>query len=76
MCVANTGKILSIDSKKNTASVDFRGSRINARMGLADVKVGDRVLVHAGCILQKVSDEQYEEWVALVNEIENETEEA
>ena len=70
MCVANTGKVISIDNEKNIALVDFHGSRIEARMGLMDVAPGERVLVHAGCILQKVSDEQYDEWVKLAEELE------
>ena len=70
MCVANTGKVISIDNEKNIALVDFHGSRIEARTGLMDVLPGERVLVHAGCILQKVSDEQYDEWVKLSEELE------
>lgn len=71
MCVANTGKVISIDNEKNTALVDFHGSRIEARTGLMDVLPGERVLVHAGCILQKVSDEQYDEWIKLAEELED-----
>ena len=70
MCVANTGKVISIDNEKNIALVDFHGSRIEARTGLMDVAPGERVLVHAGCILQKVLDEQYDEWVKLAEELE------
>ena len=71
MCVDNTGKVISIDNEKNTALVDFHGSRIEARTGLMDVSPGERVLVHAGCIIQKVSDEQYDEWVKLAEELED-----
>ena len=70
MCVANTGKVISIDNEKNIALVDFHGSRIEARTGLMDVAPGERVLVHAGCILQKVLDEQYDEWVKLAEELD------
>ena len=69
MCVANTGKVVSINKEKNTASVDFHGSIIEARTGLMDVTEGELVLVHAGCILQKVSEERYNEWIKLAEEM-------
>jgi hydrogenase expression/formation protein HypC len=69
MCVANTGKVVSINKEKNTASVDFHGSIIEARTGLMDVAEGELVLVHAGCILQKVSEERYNEWIKLAEEM-------
>ena len=53
MCVALPGTVLEV--KDATAVVDFSGNKVNARAGLVDVQAGDRVLVHAGCILQKVS---------------------
>ncbi|MBR4026434.1 MAG: HypC/HybG/HupF family hydrogenase formation chaperone [Lachnospiraceae bacterium] len=53
MCVALPGKVIELQDK--TAVVDFNGNQVTARMGLVDIKVGDFVLVHAGCILQKVS---------------------
>ena len=71
MCVANTGIVLSVDEKTNTAEINFHGNRIGARTGLVSVRAGDRVLVHAGCILQKVSDAQYEEWSLLAKELED-----
>jgi len=55
MCVAVFGKVLKMDGKN--AVVDFNGSKVSAKTGLVDVAEGDKVLVHAGCILQKVSDE-------------------
>ena len=69
MCVANTGKVVSINKEKNTASVDFHGSIIEARTGRMDVEEGELVLVHAGCILQKVSEERYNEWIKLAEEM-------
>lgn len=58
MCVAITGKVLEVGEK--TAKVDIGGTAVNARTGLVSVAVGDNVLVHAGCILQKVSNEDME----------------
>lgn len=56
MCVALPGIVRKI--KEKTAEVDFNGNIVDARTGLVDIKEGDRVLVHAGCILQKVSAEE------------------
>ena len=59
MCVALPGKIIEI--KKRDAVVDFSGNQVTARAGLVDVKVGDYVLVHAGCVIQKVTQQDMEE---------------
>lgn len=59
MCVALPGTVTKVSG--NTAEVDFSGNKISAAAGLLDVKVGDRVLVHAGCILQVVSKSEAEE---------------
>jgi hydrogenase expression/formation protein HypC len=59
MCVALPGKIIEI--KERDAVVDFSGNQVTARAGLVDVKVGDYVLVHAGCVIQKVSQQDMED---------------
>lgn len=59
MCVALSGKVIEI--KDRDAVVDFNGNQVTAKAGLVDVKVGDYVLVHAGCVIQKVSQQDMEE---------------
>lgn len=59
MCVALPGKVIEI--KDRDAVVDFNGNHVTARAGLVDVKVGDYVLVHAGCVIQKVTQQDMEE---------------
>ena len=59
MCVALPGTIKEIND--GFAVVDFPGNTVNAATGLVDVAVGDKVLVHAGCIIQKVQKEEAEE---------------
>lgn len=59
MCVALPGKVIEI--KERDAVVDFNGNQVTARAGLVDIKVGDFVLVHAGCIIQKVSQKDMED---------------
>lgn len=59
MCVALPGKVVQVNEKD--AVVDFNGNQVTARAGLVDIKVGDYVLVHAGCIIQKVSKQDMED---------------
>ena len=56
MCVAVEGKVLEVD--RGHAVVSCRGARIRAASGLVPVEPGDCVMVHAGCIIQKVSAEE------------------
>ena len=59
MCVALPGKVIEITDRD--AVVDFNGNQVTARAGLVDVKVGDYVLVHAGCVIQKVTQQDMED---------------
>ena len=68
MCVAMSGRVLSVGER--TALVDFSGNRVQARTGLVKIEPGDNVLVHAGCILQKVSDREMEEMNAVMREMD------
>ncbi len=56
MCVAIEGRVVETDGK--TAVIDYMGSRVKAAAGLIDAKPGDHVMVHAGCIIQKVSRDE------------------
>lgn len=68
MCVAMPGKIISIKGIK--ATVDFDGNEIEAQAGLVSVKIGDYVLVHAGCILQVLQKEEGDSLKQLFKEID------
>ena len=68
MCVALPGTVIETGSGRSI--VDFGGNRVEARSGLVDVKKGDRVLVHAGCILQKVSEDEALELERLFHDLE------
>lgn len=65
MCVALPGKV--IEMKDRDSVVDFNGNQVTARAGLVDVKVGDYVLVHAGCVIQKVSQQDMDDLENLNN---------
>lgn len=68
MCIAVPGKVARIDG--NRATVDFSGNMVEAQAGLVDVKVGDNVLVHAGCIIQVLSQEDSDILLELLSEME------
>ncbi len=68
MCVAIPGTIIELNGTK--AKVDFNGNVFNAEAGLVDVKVGDKVLVHAGLIIQTMDAEMADEMDELFREIE------
>ena len=68
MCVAITGIVRSVDGTK--AEVEIRGNRLQAEACLVQVKVGYHVLVHAGYILQVISESENEEMEALWTELQ------
>ena len=55
MCVAFMGKVVELDDK--IAVVNCGGAKIKARRDLVDISVGDSVMVHAGYVMQRVTDE-------------------
>lgn len=67
MCVALPGKVIEVNDRD--AVVDFNGNQVTARAGLVDVKVGDYVLVHAGCVIQKVTQQDAKDLTDLMNDV-------
>lgn len=63
MCVAASGTVVSVTGRD--AVVDFHGNQVTAKCGLTAVKPGDQVLVHAGCILQVLSQQEQDEMTDL-----------
>ena len=68
MCVAMPGKILEINDHK--AKVSFNGMQMNADVRMVDAKVGDYVLVHAGCAIEVLSQSRAEEMLEIFKELE------
>ncbi len=67
MCLAIIGKVLETDEKN--AVIEYHGSRIKASAGLMKVEKGEYVLVHAGCIIQKVTEDDAAATEEIMNEI-------
>ena len=68
MCIAIPGKITCIEGHK--AKVDFNGNLIDVNVGLIDSKVGDYVLVHAGCAIEKLDKDRAQELTELFRDLE------
>lgn len=70
MCVAIPGKVISVEEGK--AVVDFSGNQVKAYTGLVNVKQGDYVLVHAGCVIQTMKQQEAEEIIELMKVTDHE----
>lgn len=69
MCVAIPGKVLSVDGNK--AVVDFSGNRVDAYLGFLTVEPEEYVLVHAGCVIQKLQKREAEEIIDLMKDMDD-----
>ncbi|MCK5260711.1 MAG: HypC/HybG/HupF family hydrogenase formation chaperone [Thermoplasmatales archaeon] len=70
MCLAIPGKIVSIDKKKEYASIDYgEETKRKANVSLVDVKIGDYVLVHAGFAIQVLDEKEANETLDLFREM-------
>jgi hydrogenase expression/formation protein HypC len=63
------GKVIEVNQTK--ATVDFGGNLIEAQTGIVKVDLGDYVLVHAGCVIQVLSEFDKKMLLELLEEIEN-----
>lgn len=68
MCVAVTGKI--IEKNDPRSKVDVRGNVITVDLGMVNANVGDYVLVHAGCAIATVSQQESDELDTIYREME------
>jgi hydrogenase expression/formation protein HypC len=68
MCIAIPGKVVDIVDGKG--KVDFSGNIIDVNVSLVNAKIGDYVLVHAGCALEIMTQDKAEELIDLFRELE------
>ncbi len=57
MCLAVPGKVLKMDENKGVVEIGNMKREVFMHL-LPDVSVGEYVLVHAGCAIQKVDEEE------------------
>lgn len=68
MCLAVPGEIMKIAAEN--AEVDFCGARRAVSLRLTpEARVGDYVLVHAGCAIQIIPAEEARETLLLLDEV-------
>ena len=65
MCVVIPGKVIALED--GLATVDFSGNQVKAFVGLVNTNVGDYVLVHAGCVIQTMKQQEAEEILELMD---------
>ncbi|QHI71102.1 HypC/HybG/HupF family hydrogenase formation chaperone [Aminipila terrae] len=70
MCVAVPGKIVEING--DTAKVDVMNNTCDVNIKLVKAKIGDYVLIHAGCAIDVLSKDSAEEIIWMFNELEEE----
>jgi len=68
MCIAIPARVIKIEDTMATVTVN--GVTYTASLVLVDdVQVGDYVLVHAGCAIQKIDRVEAEQTLALFEEL-------
>ena len=68
MCIAIPGKVVEVDGLR--AKVDYSGNQVMVNTGLVTPKVGQYVLVHAGCAIEVMGKDKAEELIELFADIE------
>lgn len=69
MCLAIPARITSIDEAFDVATVSLDGVSKEISLGIVDgVEIGDFVLVHVGYALSKISPEEAERTLRLLEE--------
>jgi hydrogenase expression/formation protein HypC len=68
MCIAIPAKV--VDVKGDIGKVDFGGGlEKDVNLMLVDVKKGDYVIVHAGCAIQVLDEEEAKKTLAYFEEL-------
>jgi len=70
MCIAVPMEVLEIDESAHTGRVLFSGNEMKVNLTLVSPKVGDYVLVHAGCAIEIIQKEPAEEMLSILEMLE------
>ena len=68
MCVAVPGKITELNG--DIAKVNIMNNITQVNVKLVDAKIGDYVLIHAGCVLEVMKKDVAEEILCIFSELE------
>ena len=69
MCIAVPARIIELNERTGSAKAEFMDNIITVNTRLVPAKVGDYVLVHAGCAIEVVTRPFAEETLTLFEEI-------
>lgn len=72
MCIAVSGQLTEINGRQG--KVNIRGNILPVDLGIVDAKIGDYLLVHAGCALSVLPRDEHEELEALFAELDGDAE--
>lgn len=70
MCVAVPGKVVEING--DYAKVNIMNNLTQANIKLVSVKIGDYVLIHAGCVIEILKKDAAEEILSIFSELQEE----
>ena len=68
MCLAVPGKILSLDEFRGIIEIGNMKREVFMQL-IPDAKVGEYVLVHAGCAIEKIDEEEAAKTLELIKEL-------
>lgn len=68
MCLGLPGKVVKIESKNALVEIMGVSREISIEL-LKEVNIGDYVLIHAGCAIQKLDEEEALKTIELFNEL-------
>lgn len=68
MCLAVPGKVVKIEEKECLVEIMGVSREISIEL-LKDVNIGDYVLIHAGCAIQKLDEEEALRTIELFKEL-------
>ena len=68
MCLAIPARVYNL-LEDHLAEVDYLGNHLTVEMGLVSADVGDYVLIHAGCAIEKIAPETAAEIYDILGEL-------
>ncbi|MBC2582448.1 HypC/HybG/HupF family hydrogenase formation chaperone [Clostridium sp. DJ247] len=68
MCLAVPGKVLSLDGFKGIIEIGSMRREVFMHL-IPDIKVGQYVLVHAGCAIQTIDEEEAAITLEIIKEL-------
>lgn len=72
MCLGVPGKIIRLDGRNAVAEILGAERGISIEL-LENVKIGDYVLIHAGCAIQVIDEQEALDTIQLFNELRDVT---